>query len=105
MSLNVLIVDDSAVMRTIITRTLKKSGLELAEVYQASNAFDALEILSNAEVDLALIDINMDVMNGEQLLTKLREDPKTARLAVIVISTEGSTTRIERLEQLGAGFV
>jgi len=105
MSLNVLIVDDSAVMRSMVQKTLRMSGVELGEVLQAGNGQEALALLEKHWVDLALVDINMPVMNGEELIEHIRRRPETADLPVIVISTEGSETRIERLHQKGAAFV
>jgi two-component system chemotaxis response regulator CheY len=61
MALNVLIVDDSAAMRSIIQKTLHLSGLEIENVYQAKNGQEALDLLEENWVDLALVDINMPV--------------------------------------------
>ena len=105
MSLNVLIVDDSSVMRSMILKTLQMAGVDLGQVLNAANGQEALVLLENNWVDLALVDINMPVMNGEELIEQIRQRPEIADLPVIVISTEGSETRIERLHQKGAAFV
>lgn len=97
MSLNVLVVDDSAVARTMILRTLKLTELPLGETFQAANGQEGLAVLESQWVDLALVDINMPVMTGEEMITRLRANPALADLPIIVVSTEGSTTRIERL--------
>jgi two-component system, chemotaxis family, chemotaxis protein CheY len=99
MALTVLVVDDSAVMRSMLIRTLRLSGLPLTNVYQAGDGAEALKLLAAHDVDLALVDINMPVMNGEQLIRHVRAD------ALIVVSTEGSETRIEALKALGAWFI
>ena len=103
--LNVLIVDDSAVTRAIILKTLRAAGIDLGEIHQASDGQAGLEALNHHWVDLAFVDINMPVMNGEEMIAKIRENPAWADLPVIVVSTEGSQTRIERLQQKGAHFV
>ena len=105
MGLNILIVDDSAVMRAMILKTLRLSGVPLGEVYQAGNGAEGLDVLHGNSVDLALVDINMPVMDGEEMITRIRQDPSIDQLAVIVVSTEGSDTRIEYLRQKGASFV
>ena len=105
MALNVLVVDDSAVMRSVLIRTLRLSGLPLTEVFQAGNGAEALVSLGDHDVDLALIDINMPVMNGEQLIDHIRADARLAGLALMVVSTEGSETRIEALKSKGASFI
>jgi two-component system chemotaxis response regulator CheY len=105
MALNVLVVDDSAVMRTMVIRTLGLSGVPLAQVHQAANGEEGLRIVREQWVDLILLDINMPVMNGEELLERLRADAETAALPVIVVSTESSETRLARLTALGARIV
>ncbi len=105
MALNILVVDDSAVMRMIIMKTLRLSQLPLGEVHEAANGEDALKVLEGHWIDLALVDINMPGMDGEEMLNRLRQNPETANLPVIIVSTEGSETRKEALMRKGAGFV
>lgn len=105
MELNVLIVDDSSVTRAMIIKTLKMTGLSLGEIYQAGNGREGLDLLEEQEINLAIIDINMPVMDGEEMIMTLRNNPKWESLPVIVISTEGSQTRIERFHRYGAQFI
>lgn len=105
MSMNVLIVDDSGVMRAMILKTLRLSGLPLGEVYQASNGQEGLEKLEENWVDLVLVDINMPVMNGEEMIDRMMDNPALKDIAKLVVSTEGSQTRIARLEKKGARFI
>ena len=105
MALNVLVVDDSAVMRSMLIRTLRLSGLPLTNVYQAGNGAEALASLAAHEVDLALVDNNMPVMNGEQLIEQVRADARLAGVAIVVVSTEGSETRIDSFKARGASFI
>ena len=105
MALNVLVVDDSKVMRAIIIKTLRLSQAELGEVYEAGDGQEALKVLDDHWIDLALVDINMPVMDGGEMIERLRQNPATADLPVIIVSTEGSETRKEVLLQKGVGFV
>lgn len=105
MALNVLVVDDSAVARAMIVKTLGLSGLPLGQVHHAGDGQEGLAVLETNWIDLALVDINMPVMNGEEMIERVRGNPAWADLAIIVVSTEGSQTRIERLQQHGARFV
>ncbi len=105
MAFNVLVVDDSAVMRQMVVRTLKMSGLPLGTVLEAGNGEEGLFVLQDQWVDLLLLDINMPVMNGEEMLRRLRASPETEKLPVIVVSTEGSETRLAALHELGAAIV
>lgn len=105
MSLNVLIVDDSAVMRAMVIRTLELAGLDMGEIHQAANGEEGLKALEENWVDLVLVDINMPVMNGEEMIDRMRANPVWKDLPVIVISTEGSQTRIEAIRKKGAKFI
>ncbi len=105
MSLNVMIVDDSAVMRAMIARVLRLSGLPIEEVHEASNGQEALDILDRKWIDLALVDINMPVMDGVELITRIRKTPRIADLQIIVVTTESSSARISMLEKSGARVV
>ncbi|MDQ8153030.1 MAG: response regulator [Gemmatimonadota bacterium] len=105
MAFNVLVVDDSAVMRAMVIKTLRLSGVPVGEVYQAAHGEEGLERLRDHWVDLVLLDLNMPQMNGEELLAEIRSHPDTASVAVIVVSTEGSEARIKRIKDLGAEFV
>src|SRR3954463_16583645 len=105
MPLNVLVTDDSAVMRAMIVKTLHMTGIELGEVLQASNGAEALDLLDDRWVDLALVDINMPVMNGLELLQKIAERDYGGGMRTIVVSTEGSDPRIAAVRAYGAEFV
>lgn len=105
MPLNVLIVDDSAVMRAVVAKTLRAAGLPIGQALEASNGQEGLDVLSRNWVDLVFADINMPVMNGEEIIEKIRANPIWAQLPIIVISTEGSKARIESLRAQCTEFV
>ena len=101
----VLVVDDSAVMRAMIVRTLGLTGLPIGDIVQAEHGRRALECLAAQPVDLVLVDLNMPVMGGEELLVNLRANPATARIPAVVISSDSSAGRPRRLLELRAAFV
>ncbi len=105
MSLNVLVVDDSSVMRAMIIKTIRMSGLDLGDVYQAANGKEGLDAARENWVDLVIADINMPIMNGEDMIDAMQADPEIDDIPTIVISTEGSETRIERLQEKGVTFI
>lgn len=105
MALNVLVVDDSSVMRKMIIRTLKLSGLPIGQVHEAGNGQEGLEQMDRHWIDLALVDLNMPVMTGEEMIDRLRENHVTADVPVVVVSTDGSETRLARIRPKVAGFV
>lgn len=101
MAYNVLIVDDSLTARTFIVRTLEISGLMLNQVYQARNGEEALELLQREWVDLVFADINMPVMNGVELVRKMRALDLLKSIPVIIITTDRSPQRMAELKAAG----
>ena len=99
-SFTILIVDDSAAMRSLLVSTLETLG-NLA-IVQAPNGFEALRMLPREQVDLILTDINMPDINGLELLSFIRNNPIYKDVPVVVISTEGSRKDIEKGISLGA---
>ncbi len=105
MALNVLVVDDSLVIRSMIIKVLGMAGVPVGEAIQAADGQEGLDALENNWIDLVFADINMPNMNGEEMIEKIRENPEWDDLPIIVVSTEGSKVRIERLLQKGAKFI
>jgi len=103
MAYSVLIVDDSAVMRSFIRRVILLSGFEVGECLEAGNGEEALDRLrDHGEIDVILTDINMPKMNGEQLLQRLASDGLLRRVPALVISTDATKDSILRMLSLGA---
>lgn len=102
---SVLVVDDSAVMRAMVRRTLLAGGLGAARVHEAPDGQAALDLLSTEPVDVVVTDLNMPTMGGEEMIARLREHPLTAALPVVVVSTERSQTRIAALRACGVAFL
>jgi two-component system, chemotaxis family, chemotaxis protein CheY len=105
MAVNILIVDDSAVMRAMIRKTIELSGLRLGEIHQAADGREGLAALETNWIDLVIADINMPVMNGEEMIERMQAAPALKSIPTIVVSTEGSRTRIDRLERSGVRFI
>ncbi|MBS1859635.1 MAG: response regulator [Acidobacteria bacterium] len=106
MAYRVLIADDSPVMRAFVKRVILLSGFELSECFEASNGEEALETLRSEWVDAILTDINMPVVDGEEFLRRLAADDMLKTIPAIVVSTDATRNRIERLLALGArGYV
>ena len=106
MGANILVVDDSGTMRGLIKRTLSISGLDVGEIFEAANGIEALAQMATHAISVVLLDINMPVMNGVQLVHRVRDDERLRAIPVIIASTEGSEPRIQELMQAGArGYV
>jgi len=106
MAYRVLIVDDSPAMRTFVRRVMEISGFELTAVFEAGDGGEALAVLAREWVDVILTDINMPGMNGEEFLRRLEADDLFRSVPVVVISTDATSSRMQRMLTLGArGYV
>lgn len=102
MALNILIVDDSALTRKAIRRTLDMLDLDVRDIFEAENGLDALKLLDEINIDLVLADLNMPEMGGIEMIYQMRGNEATQNIPVVVISTESSPPRIEGLLADGA---
>jgi two-component system chemotaxis response regulator CheY len=106
MAFNMLVVDDSSPMRTVIRKAVTISGFNVGECYAAANGREALEILRSHWVDLVITDYNMPEMNGLELLAHMKEDELLAAIPVVVVTTEGSNRMIDKFMEKGAaGYI
>lgn len=104
--LDVLIVDDSAAIRKILTRVLRQTDLNLGEIREAGDGTEAIEILKTRTFGLILSDINMPQMDGLQLLARIKAQEHLRQVPVIMITTEGGQGKVMEAVQLGAtGYV
>lgn len=104
--LDVLIVDDSAAIRKILQRVLRQTDIPIGKVIEAGDGVEALAALRNAKVGLILSDINMPNMDGLELLSQLKANPEWKDLPIVMVSTEGSQTKVLEAVGLGAaGYV
>lgn len=106
MAFHLMIVDDSAAMRAFIIRVISLSGLDVERCMEAANGQEALDLLRANWIDIVITDVNMPVMNGEEFLRQMEEDEMLRNIPVLVVSTDGSERRVERMMSLGAkGYV
>lgn len=90
---NVLLVDDNESVRT-----LNKTILELGDytVFTAQDGFQALDIFAKETIELIILDIDMPIMNGFEVLRTLQTEHTEADFAVIMLTASGLTSdRIE----------
>jgi len=99
MSIKILIVDDSSTARSIVKRALEISGIDLGNVGEATDGKNALEILKETKYDLVFTDLNMPVMDGEQLLKRIKSSPKLNEIPVVVVSSMTNKSRENKLLQ------
>ena len=102
----ILIVDDSSVMRKIVERSLRQSGLEIGDVVEAGNGIEALAAVRESPFDLILSDINMPGMDGIEFLRQLSTVEGGKGTPVVIVTTEGSESRVVEALSIGAkGYI
>lgn len=101
MSYNLLIVDDSSIVRKVFKKAVDMSGIDVGDMYEAENGLCGLEVLKSHAVDVIFLDINMPVVDGMEFMRRYNADSSLQSVPVVVVSTEGSKERIAELESLG----
>jgi two-component system chemotaxis response regulator CheY len=88
-------------MRMILRRIVGALGFEITEAEDGQAAWEALEATEEIP-DLALIDWNMPRMNGLELVSKIRAEPRLRSMTLVMVTTEGEQTQIVRALAAGA---
>jgi class 3 adenylate cyclase len=95
----ILIVDDNASNREVLCRRLERDGHHTAA---ASSGREALELLGRESFDIVLLDLMMPEINGYELLVRLKADPRTSDIPVLMISGLHETDSVIRCIEAGA---
>ena len=98
----VLLVDDEPDLRTVLSIRLKASGFECETV---SNGKEALVRVAQRQPNLIIADLLMPVMDGYELVRRLKSQPATASIPVIVISALPERARQRRAQELTCAHV
>lgn len=101
MSYNVLIVDDSSIVRSVVKKSISMSGIDVSSVFEAGNGVEALEVLNREWIDIVFADLNMPEMNGVELVEKMSEDAMLVSTPVVIISSEQRQAKIDALKNRG----
>ena len=96
---HILIADDERSIRLMLETGLTLNGFR---VTSARNGREALDLANSQPFDAVLSDINMPEMDGEEMLRQFSLDEALSAIPVIVVSTDASGSRIERMKALGA---
>lgn len=101
MPVNILIVDDSMIVRKVIQRAIELSGADIGEIHQAVNGQDALDQLSEKKIDIMFADINMPVMDGIEMVEQMAKRGLVQNIPVVIVSTDRSEVRMQQLKAHG----
>jgi two-component system chemotaxis response regulator CheY len=98
MSVKVLVIDDSLMVRQQVGRALTLAGFSIAE---ATDGVEALQKLATTpDTRLIVCDVNMPRMSGIEFLERLRQEGQA--VPVVMLTTEGQPELIQRAKALGA---
>jgi two-component system chemotaxis response regulator CheY len=99
MSKTIMTADDSASMRQMVSFTLKKAGFSVVE---ATDGQDALGKLNQASVDMLITDLNMPVLDGLELIRRVRALPQFRYIPIIMLTTESQADKKQAGKAAGA---
>lgn len=98
---NVLVVDDSRIMRNIVKNIFNSLGIP-CDFYEASNGMEALAVLKSNQVHLVLLDWNMPQLSGLDFLKKVRAMEQYAKLPIIMVTSEAARYNVIEALKNGA---
>ena len=96
----ILIVDDSATVRQQVGAVLLAAGYDVVEA--ADGALGSAEIARTTDLAMVICDVNMPNMNGIDMVTLVKSEGKNAALPIVMLTTEGQPTLVERAKKAGA---
>jgi two-component system chemotaxis response regulator CheY len=102
----ILLVDDSGVTRAMIRRVIGMTDLPVGTILEAGDGAAGLAIMESTDVELVLADLNMPGMDGFEMISRMRQNPRLRAIPIVVISAQPDTLQIDRLKRDGvAGYL
>ncbi len=98
MRYKILTVDDSKTVRIIVKKAFKAFDCEIIE---AANGVEGLAAAAKETPDLILLDITMPVMDGVEMLTKIKSDPALKAIPIIMLTAEGGRDNVLKIAKIG----
>jgi CheY-like chemotaxis protein len=98
MSTRVLVVDDDDVIRQLITVNLELEGFDVMTAYDGQ---DALDKVKSFGPDVITLDVMMPRVDGWEAAARLRDDPETSTIPVILLSARAQDSDIARGDRIG----
>jgi len=98
MRYRILTVDDSKTVRSIVRKAMKTFD---CEVLEASNGVEGLASAGKETPDVIILDVTMPVMDGVEMLTKLKSDPRLRAIPVVMLTAEGGRDNVIKIAKMG----
>ncbi len=96
----VLVVDDSPTVRQQVSLALKQAGFEVVEATDGADG--VAKVGSDPSIGMVILDVNLPRMNGLEMLETIKAGGQNAGLAVIMLTSEGQQSLIDRAKKAGA---
>ena len=98
MALKMLTVDDSKTIRMIVKKAFRPYD---CQVFEGENGVEGLALASKEQPDIIILDITMPVMNGAEMLGKMKSEPDLKDIPVIMLTAEAGKDNVMKIVQLG----
>jgi two-component system, cell cycle response regulator len=98
MSFKILSIDDSKMVRLLVSRAFKKLG---CEVFEAGNGLDGISIAKQERPDVIILDLTMPVMDGMETLAEMKNIDSIKEIPVVMLTADGAQDIIAQLAKLG----
>ena len=95
----ILVIEDDAAVRDVVTRLLARAGYDVIE---AANGRAGYQLAVSESPDLILLDLMMPVMDGFEVLSKVKSNPATSQILVIVLTAKIDAESERRVMRSGA---
>ncbi len=95
--MNVLIVDDSNIVRRVLKNSLTKYFDGDVTFFEAENGVQAVEVMKKETINIMTLDWNMPIMNGEQVVDAVRANSEWNKTRIIMATTEGTKAQVMKM--------
>ena len=108
--MNVLIVDDSKMVRRILSNTMicyfKPPEFKELNIFQAEDGLEAMKVMKKEKIDIMFLDWNMPNMTGEEVVEVVRANKEWNKTRIVMATTEGSKASVLKMLKKGAnGYI
>ena len=97
--LKIITIDDDPVVRTLINKTFSRLGFE---VITAADGFEGLQAIENNQPDIIFLDVLMPIIDGLEVLKRIKATPKIAKIPVIMFTAVSDGQMVLESSKLGA---
>ncbi len=109
-TMNILIVDDSKIVRRILTNTITRyfetKKIANLHLFEAEDGVEALQMIKTTPINIIFLDWNMPNMTGEELITHVRANKEWNQIRIIMVTTESSKESVKKIIKKGVnGYI